>query len=382
MLGNGSELRFEFRSYGRPFTRPLLTNHGEWHDREGILLRLTGRSGQVGFGEIAPVPWFGSETLAEALEFCDRLPTTLSPATIFSIPDRLPTCQFGFESAWEMLEGKAEAKGKGKREKAEEWGAKDGERRTEFHPPSPIPHPPFSPAPAPIPHPPSLPLLPNSGLLPAGEAALSAWESLWEKGYRTFKWKIGVYPSSDEEQILAQLSLILPFVKLRLDANGGLSHEAAQTWLRTCDSVNAAFLRQQCNFTIEFLEQPLPPDQLDAMLQLAEGFSTPIALDESVATLAQLQDCYARGWRDVVVIKPAIAGFPSRLRRFLQEHSIDAVFSSVFETAIGQQAGLGLAGELMQNRRAVGYGVNQWFSEWHPLSAIDPELLWQHLLTC
>jgi len=48
------------------------------------------------------------------------------------------------------------------------------------------------------------------------------------------------------------------------------------------------------------------------------------------------------------VIKAAIAGSPSRLRQFCREHEIDAVFSSVFETAIGTQAALKLAVELSQ----------------------------------
>jgi O-succinylbenzoate synthase len=364
MMGDGSALRFEFRPYRRPFLHPLQTSHGEWCDREGILLRLTNGCGQVGFGEIAPVPWFGSESLDDAMQFCDQLSANLPLDAIFSIPDHLPACQFGFESAWEMLEQKAE--GRGQKVKGREDGEDKEVRETDSSPPSPSSSP---------------PTFPYSGLLPAGEAALSAWKPLWEGGYRTFKWKIGVY-SHEIDEILDQFILTLPSVKLRLDANGGLSYTNAETWLRVCYEINAACFRKRCGFMIEFLEQPLLPDQFDAMLQLAGRFSTPIALDESVATLAQLQNCYARGWRDVFVIKPAIAGSPSRLRQFFQNHPIDAVFSSVFETAIGQQAGLRLAGELMQNQRAVGYGVNQWFSELHPLSARNPDLLWQHLCNC
>ena len=68
------------------------------------------------------------------------------------------------------------------------------------------------------------------------------------------------------------------------------------------------------------------------MSELSNQYSTPLALDESVATLTQMQACYQRGWQGIFVIKPAIAGFPSQLRKFCQEHKIDAVFSSVFET--------------------------------------------------
>jgi hypothetical protein len=62
------------------------------------------------------------------------------------------------------------------------------------------------------------------------------------------------------------------------------------------------------------------------MLEMNTQYSTPIALDESVATLDQLEACYQRGWRGIFVIKVAIAGSPKRLRQLCQEHEIDMVF--------------------------------------------------------
>jgi o-succinylbenzoate synthase len=88
-----------------------------------------------------------------------------------------------------------------------------------------------------------------------------------------------------------------------------------------------------------------------------------ISLDESVATLQQLETCYSQGWRQIFVIKPLIIGSPSKLRRICQQYQIDAVFSSVFETDIGRHAALQLANELSLQNRAVGFGVNHWFQE-------------------
>ncbi len=160
--------------------------------------------------------------------------------------------------------------------------------------------------------------------------------------------------SSTEEEIkvFEQLAQALPATaKLRLDANGGLSLEEAKEWLRVADRTGI----------VEFLEQPLPPQQFDTMFELSGSYSTPLALDESVANLEQLEDCYQKGWRGIFVIKAAIAGSPKRLRQFCQEYKIDAVFSSVFETTIGRQAALRLAAELSHPNRAVGFGVNHWF---------------------
>ena len=114
---------------------------------------------------------------------------------------------------------------------------------------------------------------------------------------------------------------------------------------------------------IEFLEQPLPVEEFEVMLELRDRYSTPLALDESVVTLSQMQECYQKGWRGIFVIKPCIAGFPSQLRQFCQSHDIDAVFSSVMETKIGRQVALNLATKLSDKTRAMGFGVNHWFED-------------------
>ncbi|MDF2389082.1 o-succinylbenzoate synthase, partial [Nostoc ellipsosporum NOK] len=81
--------KFKFRPYSRRFVRSLATSHGIWDTREGIILSLSDETG-IGWGEIAPISWFGSETLEQALDFCHQLPTQITEETIFSIPDDLP----------------------------------------------------------------------------------------------------------------------------------------------------------------------------------------------------------------------------------------------------------------------------------------------------
>ncbi|RRJ99692.1 hypothetical protein Ga0100230_016530 [Opitutaceae bacterium TAV3] len=49
----------------------MRTAHGVWREREGLLVRLTNETGQTGFGEAAPIPWFGTESVDEA-EACLR----------------------------------------------------------------------------------------------------------------------------------------------------------------------------------------------------------------------------------------------------------------------------------------------------------------------
>ena len=346
--------QFDFRPYRRPFARPLTTSHGNWEVREGIIIRFTHETGRTGWGEIAPICWFGSETLQQALDFCLQLLPQITTTDIFSIPATLPACQFGFESAWQRIqETRQEGRGltpsnsslpRGRtRVPPSTKGTRvpplsTGGLRGVLFPKHPLPN-----------------ICKNySYLLPAGEKALQAWQKPWQQGYRTFKWKIGVTAVETELKLFNHLVQGLPpSAQLRLDANGGLSEQAAHQWIKIADEVGI----------VEFVEQPLSPEQFDSMLKMTHQYQTPIALDESVATLNQLETAYQQGWRGIFVIKAGIAGSPKRLRELCQAYQLDTVFSSVLETAIGTQAALQLAAELSNPKRAVGFGVNHWFTE-------------------
>jgi o-succinylbenzoate synthase len=310
-------MRFEFRSYRRPFVKPLRTHHGLWDVREGVILRLTDE--QTRWGEIAPLAAFGSESFEQAIAFCRSLSPRISADILHHIPVALPACCFGFESAFSdfcVASTKDEL----------------------------------------------------SHLLPTGNAALGVWRSLYDQGARTFKWKIGVAPIHPELEIFTALINSLPAdTNLRLDANGGLSEENAHQWLQHCDL-----------YGVEFLEQPLPPQQFDLMLNLSQQYKTPIALDESVSTIEELEQCYAEGWRGIFVVKAAIAGSPARLRSFCQTHPVDIVWSSVFETAIAQTyIQHHLIPSIPTVGRAIGFGVNHWFND--GFNQMSFEQLWQSL---
>ncbi|HIK10874.1 MAG TPA: o-succinylbenzoate synthase [Oscillatoriaceae cyanobacterium M33_DOE_052] len=324
-----------YQPYQRRFKVPLKTSHGLWEIRQGIIIRLSDSEGNIGCGEIAPLSWFGSETWQQAWDFCQQLPPEITPETIYSIPSELPACQFGFGSAWETMTRGAEEQGSRGAGEQGSRGAGVGAIRE-----SPLPE--------------NQKSLKSSGLLPAGAAAIQSLPILWHQGYRTFKWKISILPIETEISILHQLIANLPpSGLLRLDANGGLNSRQAKQWLRITDAWGDK---------IEFIEQPLPINQLESMFKLRNEHTTPLALDESVATIAQMAAVYHQGWRGIFVVKPSIAGFPWELRHFCQNHQIDAVFSSVFETEIGYNNALQLAADL-KPQRAVGFGVNHWFEE-------------------
>jgi len=293
---------WQFRVYQRPLLHPLQTHHGLWEIREGIIIRLEAEDGRIGWGEIAPLPEFGSETLSAAILFCQSLENPLSINSIFYIPEQFPACQFAFESALEDLSIENKSR--------------------ELEPKN------------------------YSYLLPTGAAVFPCLDDILAANQtNTYKWKIAVNSLKQELTLFEKLIDRLPRgIKLRLDANGGLSIAESKIWLKIAD---------ECQI-IEFIEQPLPPSQWLEMLQLSQDFTTGIALDESVANLRQIEEYYQRGWRGIFVIKPAITGSIHGLRHLWEKYPLDLVFSSVLETNIGRKSALRLAQEYPKKERALG----------------------------
>jgi O-succinylbenzoate synthase len=335
-------LKLKLRLYSRPFRSPLHSRHGIWTHREGVILHLQDDMDHSGWGEIAPLPWFGTESLDTALTFCRELAADCTKMAIASIPDTLPACQFGLESALEWLQQASQQASLSK----------------------------------------SLSPKSISYLLPGGESALTAWKQPWQQGYRTFKWKIGtsylIAHLTDELGWFGQLvNMLPPGAQLRLDANGGLDWEAACRWLELCDRLSTA---SSNHCSIEFIEQPLSPGQETAMMQLQQQFQTPIALDESVASVSHLETWERRGWRGIFVVKPAIAGSPQQLRQFCQQHlQTPIVWSSALETPVARQFIFHhLLPSVPQQKRALGFGTGQWFND-HMDQQESVVAIWQSL---
>ncbi len=291
---------FHWRRYRARFRQPLRTAHGFWTWREGLVVELW-RGDRCGRGEIAPLPDFGSETLAAAIACCQQWSATVVDADLDAIPATLPACRFGFGSALRQLEQE------GPTEPAE---------------------------------------VASAVLLPTGAAALALEQ--FPAG-TCFKWKIGVAAPDQEQRWLKQLLRNLPpTAVVRLDANASLTPEDTRSWLRCCDRLGR----------VEFLEQPLPPGQEAVMRQLAAGYRTPIALDESIAGLAQLRRWV--DWPGPLVLKPAIAGDPRDLLAFLAQRPLDLVISSVFEVDAGRPMVQTLAQRCGNPHRAMGLGTADW----------------------
>lgn len=304
-------LRFGYKVYRLPFRAPVRTNHGVWTERKGILVRVEGEDGSVGFGEIAPIEWFGTETVEEAEEVCRKFGGEVSADVVEQLPARLGCVRFALSMAL------AEASRADESAKAATSPAR----------------------------------LPVAALLPAGRAALDVLAKRLEAGYLAFKWKVGVARAEEELPLLDDLLGRLPgYAKLRLDANGAWDRRTAERWLERC-----------AERPIEFVEQPTEPERVDLLLGLAEDYPVTLALDEAVASLVSARMWQERGWPGVFVLKPALAGPWSELAAWIEATRADVVFSSALETALGRAQILRrvLAGGM--TKRALGFGVGELF---------------------
>ncbi|MFA6289238.1 MAG: o-succinylbenzoate synthase [Opitutaceae bacterium] len=322
-------LRLLYRRYTLPFRAPVRTAHGVWAERIGLIVRLEAEDGRAGYGEVAPIPWFGTETVEEAEAALGVLGEWVTPEGLAAVPTKLGCLRFALAGAL----GECRRDG----------GTEDGtsERRVEDNPP----------------------YLPVAALLSAGRAALAQIAPKAELGFRTFKWKVGVGDIGDELALLDDVIGELPSgAKLRLDANGAWDRRQAERWLERAAERPIEFIEQPC--FAEASQGAAQRTRMEDMLRgLAGSFPTPLALDESLVGAGDVERWLAADWRGVFVIKPSLLGDPAPVMARLAAAKADVVFSSALETAVGAKAALRLAFAWRGKPRALGFGVWPLFKE-------------------
>jgi O-succinylbenzoate synthase len=310
--------RFQFRRYRLPFRATVRTAHGVWTEREGVVARVEDEGGEVGWGEAAPIPWFGTETIDEAEAACRDLGEWGEAARLESVPERLRCVRHAIASARNVAQTEP-----------------DGDRS----------------------------YLAVAALLPAGRSVLEAIPPRAEAGFRVFKWKVAVGGLADELALLDDVCAALPEgAKLRLDANGAWDRRCAERWLERCAERPVEFVEQPC-FAGASQSATQQGKCEDLLLGLAGDFPTPLALDESVASDGDVERWLGAGWPGVFVVKPGLLGDVAGTLGRLERAHATVVFSSVLETAVGARAALRVAFGWGGERRALGFGVWPLFAD-------------------
>ena len=131
------------------------------------------------------------------------------------------------------------------------------------------------------------------GTFPGTPELVEAVDALVEVGYRRLKVKIA--PGWDIEPLEA-ITTCFPSLRVQADANGSYVEG------------HADHLKEFDRFALLCLEQPYPAGELAAHVRLAARLRTPICLDESLHTPADVAEAVATGACSVVEVKPARLG--------------------------------------------------------------------------
>jgi len=294
--------QFVVTPYSIPFIKPLQTARHTYSHREGVRIKLTWENCS-GYGEAAPLIGFSTETLNEvnyALEGFHQAITGvifdkeefLSIAEVHT--EGNPAARFAIETAIYDLQAK-----------------KDGLPLATY-------------------------LNPNAN----SEIAINGIAGIHmpDDGYKVIKGKVGFRNLFDEIEQMEQLTEFFGNnILFRLDANGSFDLPRA---IRFCKAMET--------FNIDFIEQPLPADNLEDLEELTYHTEIPIAVDESLTDFNSAEGIIVAQAAHVFVIKPMVSGGFRESKKIIQlarSENIRTVITSSLETSLGRLACLHLAAE-------------------------------------
>lgn len=315
--------------YHLPLARTLLLRKQTFTSREGLLLRLDNANNHSGWGEIAPLPGFSSESFDDAATQAATILPVLreahangsTPANLtFESLDALDlhsSVRCGCEMA--LLHLAAEEVGKSV------MSLLGGNA-------------------------PSIAL--NGLLTGATDDILSDAARMSSQGYRTVKLKLGGRPLDEDVALVYRVyARVAGKARMRLDANRAWTLEQAVQFGKLVDVC-----------PIEYIEEPLhSPEELP---QLGQRWNLPIALDESLADCSP-QELPQFERLQALVIKPTLMGGLKRAAAFAkcaQERGLRAVISSSFESGVGLSILAHMAAALAPDTPA-GLDTGEWFKE-------------------
>lgn len=305
--------------YRLPFRSPLTLKDKEYAEREGVLIQLVGSEGQVGWGEVAPLPGFSEESLDQATQELLALrsacvgswfdPGELLPKKIVR-RTLLPSVQCGLEMG--MLNLGAACRG------VTVGRLLDPQTSAQ--------------------------VAVNALLMGSGDDLLAQVRARLTEGFRTLKLKVGRQTVDDDIAAVRRVrEAIDETIELRLDANRAWTLDEAGQFaegIRDCH--------------IAYVEEPLADPSDLPVLCHNTGF--PVALDETMSVLNPGGVPLFPGFR-AIILKPTLLGGIDRCRRFAREAKDDGlvpVISSSFESGVGIAALANLAAACMPEGVASG----------------------------
>lgn len=329
-----------FTAYRLPLHRSWRSASGSIAERQGWLVALQTVDGRTGWGDCAPLPAAGTESLDQAAATLRSLHPWLAGLSPSAALQRLnqqtsctPSARFGFETALvDLLAQATEIP-------LAQWLNREALLSVPVNA--------------------TLGAI-DEGLVERAHAALAA-------GYRVLKIKMGIDPWETEIAALRILAAVLPDgVELRLDANRAWSKSDAQEALEALTEL-----------PIESLEEPLTEVDLSTLAHLQQRVPFALALDESLANLIRprirreaetslvvqelVQTCPVRR----LVLKPTVLGGLDRTLSIATtacQAGLECVITSTLESSVGIHA-VAHSAAALGNSLVHGLATSSWFAQ-------------------
>lgn len=283
-----------------PLKRPFTTSFGTSSDKECVLVRAIGSDGVEGWGECTAMeaPLYSGEWNDGAwLVLRDHL----VPAALAGRPSGIrghPMAGAALEIALTDLE----LRGKGVSLTEHLGGVRD-----------------------------RVPCGVSVGIEDRIEDLLELVSGFVTAGYRRVKLKIE--PGRDVAVVRA-VREAFPDTPLSVDANGAYAWDTAESLLELDD------------LGLEYIEQPLPEDDLEGHIELQRRMATPVCLDETITSARVARGAIELGACRVINVKLGrVGGLAEALRihELAREAGVPLWVGGMLETGIGRAANVALA---------------------------------------
>ncbi len=328
-----SGLILEVRAYRLPLRQPFATSAGAITHRSGYLVRVRDSAGVAGYGDAAPLAGFGGgspDRTEAALALLGRHLQELGavddvigcPAELRQLATSLESVSLHPAAVAGVTFALADLSARRAGSCLAKW----------LHPEAAE----------------SIAVNATIGALSETKAAAAACQAA-QDGYDTVKVKVGTTLEEDVARVAAVRRVLAPSCRLRLDANGAWTLGQAREVLPRLEE-----------FGIEYVEQPTPADDIEALAVLRREQSVPIAADEALLQPGGATRVLAAEAADLLVLKPSLLGGPWRsesIADLARESDVGVVVTSALESAIGRLGALHLAAALSSNGQDHAFGL-------------------------
>lgn len=297
-----------------PLIQPFIVSYDTYNDLPSIITRVETEDGLVGYGEAVPDEHVTGETYLSTIEV---LKTHLAPAILGENPFEIERIH---EKMNKKIYGVPSAKAALDLACYDLMGKISGQLVYRllggpYHDTLQVPF-----------------------VLSIKEPQLMAQEAkaAVDKGYSIIKIKIGKDVKTDIERVRAVRAAVGPDIQLRVDVNQG--------WEHVSTALYALQRIEECD--IDWIEQPVLADDIDALAEIRRKTTIPVMIDEGLHGSKEMRQVIEKNAADYINIKLMKCGglFPAvKIIHQAEMAGIRAQIGSMVESSVATAAGAHLA---------------------------------------